>query len=244
LRLYADAHCHLHEYSLEEAGRLAEGHYIAAVSEDYETSLRTLEMARLGGVWPCVGLHPWEVGRLADPLGEAERVAALAGEASCIGEVGLDRRFVPQSYGEQLPVFRVMVEAAVEMGLPLNLHSPGAWREVYTVLREYGVEKAVFHWYTGPLDLLREIVGEGYYVSVNAAAVIQEKMRRVAREAPLESIVVESDGPYSYRGLSLAPPMVREAVKVVAREKGLDVEEVRAAVLENTFRLYGRPKPA
>ncbi len=169
---------------------------------------------------------------------------SLADKASCIGEVGLDRRFVPDSYEKQLPVFRAMVEAAVERGLPLNLHSPGAWRDVYLVLREYGVEKAVFHWYTGPLDLLREITAAGYYVSVNAAAIIQEKMRRIAREAPLNSLVVESDGPYRYRGLSLAPPMVRDAVRVIAEEKRLDVEEVREAVLGNTFRLYGKPRQA
>lgn len=177
-------------------------------------------------------------------MGEAERVAALAGRASCIGEVGLDKKFVPQTFEKQLPVFRRMVEAAVERGLPLNIHSPGAWRDVYRVLRDYGVEKAVFHWYTGPLDLLREIVSAGYYVSVNAALKVQAKMRRVAREAPLESIVLESDGPYRYRGLELSPRMIPEAARLVAAEKGVTLEAVREAVLENTFTLYGRPRQA
>lgn len=242
---YADAHCHLHEYSDGEAERLAARFYIAAVSEDYESSLRTLTLAeRLASVWPCVGLHPWELGSIENPMAEAERIASLAPRAACIGEVGLDKKFVPETYEEQLPVYRFMVDLAAENGLPVNIHSPGAWRDAYAIAARRGVDKAVFHWYTGPLDLIREIAGSGYFISVNAAIAVQEKMRRVAAETPIEYMVVESDGPYRYRGLELSPLMIPDTVKAVAELKGMEVEEAAEVLLRNTFRLYGRPRLA
>lgn len=78
----------------------------------------------------------------------------------------------------------------------------------------------------------------GYYVSINAAIKIQEKSRAVAREAPLGMILLESDGPYEYRGITLEPPMVKDAANIVAEVKGLSVDDVWDAVSANFSRLF------
>ncbi|RLG47723.1 MAG: TatD family deoxyribonuclease, partial [Thermoproteota archaeon] len=230
-----DAHCHLHEYGFEEAVRIAGEMVVVAVSDDADSSLETLSISRaLDSVVPCVGIHPWEVG--PDSLREAERVCSLALEsgAPCLGEVGLDRRFRASTFNRQVEVFRVFVDLAREHDLSLNVHAAGAWREVYEMVR--GVERVLFHWYTGPLDLLDLIVDSGFFVSVNPSVEVQERQRRVLERVPLENLLTESDGPYRYRGLELSPWLIPRVVRAVAEVKGVSPGEVVEAVYGNLRR--------
>ena len=150
----------------------------------------------------------------------------------------LDRKFVPQTFDRQLEFFRTFVEWARDYDLPLNIHSPDAWRDVLEIIRKSDVNKALFHWYTGPLNLLGEIKDYGYYISINAAIKIQEKSKLVAREAPLDIILLESDGPYEYRGITLEPPIVKDAALIVAEIKGVHLEELWDRVRGNFSRLF------
>ncbi len=214
---------------------------IAAVSDDYPSSRRVLELAEghRNKVIPCVGIHPWAVGKVSTE--ELVQVIKLIerGDVRCIGEVGLDKRFTPETFERQLEFFKKFVELAREYDLVLNLHAADAWRDVLDVIRKYDINKALFHWFTGPVEMLRELRDLGYYISINPAIRIQERHRRVAKEAPLEILLVESDGPYEYRGLRLEPPMTLEAVRVIAELKGVCEDYVWDRVRENFMRLFG-----
>lgn len=237
---FVDAHCHLHEYSDEEAERLAGEYVIVAVSDDAESSLRTVELSSRLPVLPCVGIHPWEAAEASEEDVRTVEELVGSGKVACIGEVGLDKKFVPQTFDKQLEVFERMVELAVEYSLPMNLHAAGAWREVFDAVTRAGVDRALFHWYSGPLDLLREIVEEGYMISINPSVRFQRKHRRALEEAPLESLLTESDGPYRYRGLELGPRMVPEVVAAIAEVKNVDPEEVARVVEANLSRFLRR----
>ncbi|MFP3485903.1 MAG: TatD family hydrolase [Vulcanisaeta sp.] len=232
-----DAHTHLHEFLDSRIEEFSREIVMVGVSDDYPSSKRTLDLAeKFSNVIPCVGIHPWNVDKVSiDELRQLER---LVSEAGCIGEVGLDRRFVPQTFDRQLEFFRTFVEWARDYDLPLNIHAPDAWRDALELIRRSDVNKALFHWYTGPLNLLGEIRDYGYYISINAAIKIQEKSRLVAREAPLDIILLESDGPYEYRGITLEPPMVKDAALIVAEIKGVHLDELWDRVRENFSRLF------
>ncbi len=232
-----DAHAHLHEFLDSRIKEFIKEIIIVGVSDDYPSSRRTLELSNeYGNIVPCVGIHPWNVDKVGlDELRQIERVVS---EAGCIGEVGLDRRFVPQTFNRQLEFFRVFVSLAKDYDLPLNIHAPDAWRDTLDFVRREDVNKVLFHWYTGPLNLIQEIKDYGYYISINAAIRIQEKSRVVAREAPLDMILLESDGPYEYRGITLEPPMVREAASIVAEIKGISVEDLWDKVAYNFSKLF------
>ena len=228
-----DVHCHIHEVrEAEKYGDIL----IVAVSDDLESSRRTLEMARkMRNVIPCVGLHPWAIeGGIENFAKELEKLVIEG--APCIGEVGLDKKFVAYTYEVQLPIFKEQVKLAKEHGLSLNLHAAGAWREVFEIVLREDIDKALFHWYTGPLDLLKEIESVGYFISVNPAVVVQEKHRKVVEEASMSVILTESDSPYEYRGLNLSPDKVEESVKEIASIKGLDEEEVVTKLFNNLRR--------
>lgn len=237
---FADVHCHAHELG-SRVSDYAEI-LVVGVSDDYESSLKTLELAEShGNLVPALGVHPWSLDDA--PLEEASRVAELVdkhGEVRILGEVGLDRKFKPHSYDRQVRVFEVFLKLAREYGLMLDLHAAGAWRETYEMVLRYDPPVAVFHWYTGPLDLAEEIAGKGYYISINPAVKIQEKHRRIARLVRLDRLLAESDAPYKYRGLRMEPRMVADVVKTIAEEKGLSPATVREVLWSNFARAASR----
>jgi len=231
---YVDVHVHAVEYSDSDWKKIESlgASIIVAVAEDVESSKATLDLAESRhNVYPCIGIHPWNCTEARREDVDAINRLISRMKRPCIGEVGLDLKFVPQSIEKQREVFRRMVELAVEYDAVLNLHAAGAWSEVFHVIDRLDVEKAVFHWYTGPLDLIRDITERGFYISVNAAARIQEKQRRVIEATPLEYILSESDGPYQYRGIRLTTEMMPELVQLVSKVKGVD----RATVLEQVW---------
>jgi TatD DNase family protein len=238
---FYDMHVHLHEFSDEELETLAsEDITLVAVSEDLETLQRTVEIAGIyDNVIPCAGYHPWnfrENGRLSEAVEIARRAYHL--DMNCIGEIGLDKKFVPpETWNAQVEVARLFLRLASELNAYVTLHSPNAWRSLLSILIDVGVEKAMFHWYSGPLDLAYVIINSGYYVSINPALKVQSKHRMIAEKVPLEGIVLESDGPYNYRGLKLHPLMIKETVDIIAKLRGVPREEIINTVRANSERL-------
>jgi len=236
--MYFDAHCHLHEFDEEEIKSFKD-FIIVAVADDLETSNKTLTLAQKhGNILPCIGIHPWVVDKTPmSHLRDLERLLANH-EVAGIGEVGLDKKFVPNTYSRQLEFFKAFIKMAVDYDLPMNIHAPDAWRDVYELLIRHDVDKAVIHWYTGPLDLLEEIVGKGYYISINPAIELQKKHMRIAVEVDLRAMLVESDGPYEYRGLKLTPKMIPKLIALIADMRRIRVQELQSMVEMNFRRLF------
>ncbi len=242
--MYVDVHAHLYEYSRDELEKhVSDDMVLVVVAEDYESSKKSLELARsYDNIVPCVGLHPWNIRDLDSSLRETEKILKLAGDndVRCLGEVGLDTKFVGETIEVQLRVLKVFLEYAERVGdISLNLHTAGTWQQVLDLIRGLPVKAANFHWYTGPQHLLEEIERHGYTISINPAVKIQEKHRVIAKVAPLEIMLTESDSPYKYRGLELTPLMVKETVAVIAELKHMRQEDVAAKVYENFMKRYG-----
>ncbi len=228
-----DSHIHLHEYG-DEVSRYCGSKCLRliAVSDDLESSKHTIELGkRCWNVVSAVGIHPWSISEGADKY--LNQVLELAREVQFIGEVGLDKKFVPQTYERQLSVFREFLRIASEYGKGVSVHAAGAWSDVLRELEKHDVKVAIIHWYTGPTELLNSIRSLGYYIGVNPAIKIQRKMREVVKAAPLEMLLTESDGPYNYRGMSLGPELIRETIGIIAELKGVGGAEVIEAIKQN-----------
>jgi len=237
--VYVDSHCHLYEFGKEEITEFIKDIIIVAVSDDIESSRKTIEFSKkYRSIVPCIGIHPWEVGSTSlTEISAIEQLIVNHG-VKCLGEVGLDRKFTPETIDKQRMFFAEFLNLAKEYGLVMNIHSVNTWREVYELLLKNDIEKAVFHWYTGPLELIDEIVSSGYFISINPAYRIQEKHRRVIEYLDLEFMVTESDGPYEYRELKLNPLMIKDTVNYIAQAKGVNEETVRNIVLRNFEEIF------
>jgi TatD DNase family protein len=241
-----DTHAHLDELkslgsALEEA-RKAGVVAVVAVGSNQQSNTRTLQISQEHRrfVYPALGLHPWELANLGpseidDNLRFVERNIA---SAVAVGEIGLDydKRVLKVASKElQQEVLGRLLTIAKEHDKPAVIHSRYAWKDALGLVQEAGVEKAVFHWFTGFSSVLKDIIEGGYYVSATPAAEYHEEHRRAVREAPLQRLLLETDCPVTYGRevrYESRPNDVLRGLKAVSQLKGVD----EAVIAEQTTR--------
>lgn len=193
-----DAHCHLDRYSdakavAQRANR--EGVFVIAVTNlPSHFEIGAPHVAKLSRVRLALGLHP-----LAADRHEAEKqlFEQLFDATSFIGEVGLDfSREGKNSADVQTRSFHLVATLLSEHPKFVTLHSRGAERETLAVLKEYRISSAVFHWYSGPLNVIEDALADGHYFSVNPAMIESEKGRSIISRLPRDRVLTETDGPY------------------------------------------------
>jgi len=246
-----DTHAHLDEIeNLDE--RIAEAAKaglvaIIAVGSDLVSNQKVLEIANLhqGFVFPALGWHPWYI-KEEEIDAQLEFMAANIDKAVGVGEIGLDYHKRVRAAADkdlQKTVLGALCKIAAEHDKPALIHSRYAWRDAYDAVDRAGLEKAVFHWYTGTSGVLRDIINHGYYISVTPAVEYHEEHRRAVREAPPDRLLLETDSQVTYgRGSAhefvASPADVRRSMKGAAALKGLSEEEIAAATTENARRLF------
>jgi len=246
-----DTHAHLDEIEDLEpalnAAREAGVAAIIAVGQGMASNQKVLELAGSypGFVFPALGWHPWFI-READIEANLVFIADHAAGAVAIGEVGLDYHKRVRAGAEkdlQKRVLAGILEIARANNLPALIHSRYAWRDALDAVVAAGLEKAVFHWYTGTSSVLREIGERGYYISVTPAVEYHEEHRRAVRETTLERLLLETDCPVVYgRGsdheFTASPADVRRSLKGAAALKGAEEAKLAAATTDNARRLF------
>ena len=126
------------------------------------------------------------------------------------------------------------------------LHAPhDAAFTAFEALQRHGIERAVFHWHKAPEGITRRIVAAGYFVSVTPEVVYRERDRALVGQVPLRSLLVESDGPWPYRGefegLASGPWLAARVAEEVAKLKEIPVDDVLTELTANACRLFELP---
>ena len=248
-----DTHAHLEtvenlEQELEathQAGIVS----IIAVGSDYESNTRILEIATRYPryVFPALGLHPWDLGRMseADVARTLKSIEDHKETIVAVGEIGLDydKRVKAQvDKTRQQAVLTELLSMATRLGKPVSIHSRYSWKDCFELVRAAGVEKAVFHWFTGFSSVLQEILSAGYFISATPAAEYHAEHRRAIKEAPLSQLLLETDSPVYYgreQRYRSAPRDLLRSLNAVAEIKGVDRATVAEKTTENAIRLFG-----
>jgi len=253
-----DSHCHLHDPAyadLRETLRTAFAHDVwgvVAVGVDPGTNARTLAAAAAApkAVWPCLGLHPEAPALTDEDLARVEaQVAEHHSRIVALGEIGLPWYSLEGAVDAAALMARGrerlhrLLELAARWDLPVALHAPhGAAVGALEALLRHGIERAVFHWHKAPAEVTREIVSAGYFVSVTPEVVYRERDRELVQALPLESLLVESDGPWTYRGefegLPSGPWFASRVAEEVAKLKQMPVEDVMHQLSTNACSLF------
>lgn len=204
-----DTHAHLDhiknlDQALEDADK--EGvQSIIAVSTDTASCRKNLEIKRTKKnpkIYLAMGMHPSDV-NLHDLDACVELIREQRSELVAIGEIGLDFwykwvRKDTEKKDAQRKVFRTLLELAGELDLPAVIHTRGAWRECFEATKEIGIKQAEFHWYSGPVDVLKDILDRGYYVSTSPSVARSPQSREAMSYAPIEQTMIETDSPVFY----------------------------------------------
>ncbi len=240
-----DTHVHIDELAdLEGAVRRAQSAGIRAiigVGSDLVSNQKVLQIAQTyrGYLLPALGFHPWhmeadQVDATLDAMdSEVERCVA-------IGEVGLDFK-VETDKALQIRVFGSILELAVDRGKPVIVHARGAWEEALSMVVEAGLERAIFHWYSGPMGVLNRIIEKGYSITATPALAYSPRHRKAIKRAPIEGLLLETDAPQAYRGVQSEPKDLLTSLFMVANLKGIEVEEAAHKTTQNALALFGIP---
>lgn len=250
-----DHHCHLNfpELTTDRAGVLARAKAAGVgAMVTISTKIRRLDellaiATEAPNIFCSVGTHPHYADQELDiPVEEIVRLAQHP-KVVAIGEAGLDYHYQKSPKEAQAEGFRRHIEAARRTGLPLEIHTRDADADTIAILREEtarGPFKAIIHCFTGGPELARVAVELGHTVSFTGVLTYKksEDLRQIAATVPLDRLLVETDAPYlspePKRGKVNEPANVALTAAVLARAKGVSVDEIAAATTDNFFRLF------
>lgn len=214
---------------------------------DLPSSRAALALAKShpGVIFAGVGVHPHEATTYTAEVEAELRVLASEPEVVAIGEFGLDyfRMLSPREV--QIEVFRAHLKLARECNLPCIIHVRDAHDDVMNLLRTYGQDlRGVFHCFSGNVAQAEEcLTFAGFMLSFAGPLTKQgNDLPSVARMAPLDRILVETDSPYLVpkpeRARRNEPLFVRRTAEKLAEIRGMTLEEIAQITTANATRLF------
>ena len=259
---FVDAHIHLSDpqYSSQVTHIVQEAKQsnVAALvssSMDYESCQRNIILAEenKGLVYAALGIHPWNVTNLTQKELEQTLNLILQHGVECekvvaIGEIGLDPQYAKHrgTKDKQMHVFQEMLSAAEKLSLPIIVHSRWSAQKILPLLTSYRLEGVLFHWFSSPIELIPQIIEQGYYISEGPPTVFSDRTREIIKQVPIANLLTETDGPVSYygpfEGKLTTPAFIPPVVKAMAEIKNMKEEEVAEQILKNFasfFRIEG-----
>ncbi|RFB81510.1 TatD family hydrolase [Methylovirgula sp. 4M-Z18] len=200
-------------------------------------------------VFFTTGTHPHQAHE--EPDTEVATLVNLSAHPRCvgIGEAGLDYHYDRSPRDVAAKVFRTHIAAARETGLPLVIHSRDADADMAAILTDEmgkGPFKALLHCFTSSRELAETALGLGLTISFSGVLTFKasDDLRAIARDVPLDRMLVETDAPYlapvPYRGKTNEPSYVAHTAKVLAEVKGVSIEEMTSITTRNVLNLFNK----
>ena len=196
-------------------------------------------------IYGAVGSHPDVADEVNEAVLEEYRMLCKQNKKiKAIGEIGLDYHYEDIPREIQLKAFRMQMELARELNLPVIVHERDAHEDGMKVVDEFPDVKGVFHCYSGSAEMAKELVKRGWYIGFTGVLTFKKarKAIEVASAIPVDRIVIETDCPYMspepFRGKRNDPGKLYRMAEKLAEIRGLTVEEIHNITLENGKRLY------
>lgn len=255
--MLVDSHCHLDLPDLVArlpellANMRSNGVGAAAcIGVNLEDLPRVLAMAEAhDNLYATVGVHP-EYQDAEEP--DVDRLVALAAHPKviAIGETGLDYYWQKDKPEWQRQRFRTHIRAARACGKPLVVHMRDSADDTLRLLAEEGAGAVggVMHCFTENWDVARQALDLGFHISLSGIVTFKNAIavKAVARQLPLDRLLVETDSPYlapvPYRGKTNQPAYVRYVAEEIAALRGDSVDNIARATTDNFFRLFATAK--
>lgn len=194
---------------------------------------------------PTAGIHPSEAN--SDYLEYIEYLKRFIKEHKvyAIGECGLDYYWTKENMEYQKKVFIAQIELAIELDLPIIIHMRDATKDTYEILKEYkGKLKGVMHCYSGSLEMAREFINLGLYISLGGPVTFKNAKdpKLVAEHIDINKLLIETDCPYlaptPYRGKRNESSYVYNVALEISKIRNLSIEEVDEITTKNAKELF------
>jgi TatD DNase family protein len=224
---------------------------IIAVGIDIPSSRKALELAeRYNFIYSTVGFHPHEADKTdAARIDELAKLASSSKKIVAWGEIGLDFYRNYSEVQNQVVIFELQLDKALELGLPVIIHDRDAHNEVMEIVKKRSnrEQRGVIHCFSGDYDLAMTFIDLGYYISIPGTVTYKNaiKTQEVAARIPVNRLLVETDAPFlsplPHRGKRNEPLFVKYTAQKIAELRNVDFEELALQTSLNAKRLFGLP---
>lgn len=250
--MYFDSHAHYNDERFDEdrdmlLNRIHEEgvEYIINIGADMSSSRESIDLAqKYSFVYATVGVHPHDVNSMTiedlETLEEMARLPKVVG----IGEIGLDYYYNLSNEEDQIKWFKLQLELAKKLDLPVSIHSRDASQLTFDIIKESGVQEGVIHCFSGSRELAIEYVKRGFYIGIGGSLTFKNarKTVEVVESIPLDKILIETDCPYltpvPHRGKRNDSSYLPFVIQKIAEIKGITEGEVEKITLENAKKLF------
>lgn len=240
-----DTHCHFDMFpNPEQVIKSCEDKKIITIGMTNLPSHFQIGISRIKGykyIRLALGLHPL----LAEKHNlELEIFKSNLDKTSYIGEVGLDfSRDGVETKDKQIASFRYVLGLVKDKKKILSIHSRRAENEVLELLKEYKINNAIFHWYSGSITVLDKIIDAGYYFSINTSMISSATGIKIISRIPRNKLLTETDAPYvQYKGGSIKPENVRIVISYLAEYYNEHSQQIENHIYKNFSDLASKVK--
>ncbi|AHX11296.1 hydrolase, TatD family protein [Neorickettsia helminthoeca str. Oregon] len=248
-----DSHCHLIFYQEDELeGIVADAqsngvkilHTIATRLSEYEELIATCE--RFSDVYCSIGVHPNHVDAGRQAYQDIINLAAHPKVIS-VGETGLDYYYNHTAKEDQRISFIEHIKAATDLNLPIIVHSRNAEADTIKILETESKDSGIpviLHSFASSRELFEAAVRNSWYLSFSGILTFKNalEIQQIARETPLNRILIETDAPYlapvPVRGQRNYPVHVLHVLRYLSSLRDMNLEKLSHILLENFFNAF------
>jgi TatD DNase family protein len=252
-----DTHCHLdmdaYQVDFEETLTRARNngiHHIITIGIDIPSSQKAVDISsRYSFISATVGIHPHDVGSITPSTYTqlAELVDMRREHIVGFGEIGLDYAKKYADADTQKKHFANQLALAADLALPVIIHDRDAHEDILHTLRNSRVREngGVMHCFSGDYRFAQDILDLGLHISISGVVTFKNaaQLQEVARTIPIESLLLETDGPFlapqPFRGKRNEPAYILNIAEYIARLRNIRIAELAQYTTHNARALFG-----
>jgi TatD DNase family protein len=249
---FIDTHCHLDkldstpEEAIIEAKQAGVQRMVTVSVDEPSLDFVSSMVQQFPEVYGSVGFHPHDAAELTEDLEQKIRKLALEEKKLiAIGETGLDYHYMYSSAEVQQQVFSKQLQLAVELNLPVIMHSREAETDTLNILQEIPVPPlGVAHSFTSSFEMAKTLIEMGWYIGINGIVTFKnaEDLREVVSWLPLDRLLLETDSPFlaptPFRGKPNKPAHIPAIATFIAKLRGISLEQLSEQTSANAQRLF------
>ena len=249
---FIDTHCHLDkldstpEEAIIEAKQAGVQRMVTVSVDEPSLDFVSSMVQQFPEVYGSVGFHPHDAAELTEDLEQKIRQLALEEKKLiAIGETGLDYHYMYSSAEVQQQVFSKQLQMAVELNLPVIMHSREAETDTLNILQEIPVPPlGVAHSFTSSFEMAKTLIEMGWYIGINGIVTFKnaEDLREVVSWLPLDRLLLETDSPFlaptPFRGKPNKPAHIPVIATFIAELREISLEQLSEQTSANAQRLF------
>lgn len=198
-------------------------------------------------IYGAVGVHPHDSENWDKSWINKLKELAAHNKIKAIGEIGLDYYYDFSPVEKQKEAFRDQIELAIELNLPIVVHTRESDDDIYEIIKSYKDTdlKAQFHCFSGDKEKAKRLLDRGHYISFTGNITFKkaDELREVVKYIPLNKLMIETDSPFltpvPHRGKRNEPAYVKLVGEQIAEIHNISLEDVGRVTSYNAFKFFG-----